>query len=183
MLRATAIARAGTWPREQARDRITLGFEDRFRRRIRLLADGGLDLLLDLDEATVMHAGDGLRLEDGGFVLVEAAEEPLIEITAETPGALPRLAWHLGNRHLPAEIGAERILIRDDHVIVDMLRGLGARVRAVRAPFNPEGGAYGQHNHDVRHPHAHGHAHDHPDHGHDHHHHDHDHDHDHRHHD
>jgi len=180
MLRATAIVRAGTWPREQARDRITLGFDDRFRRRIRLLADGGLDFLLDLEEATVMHAGDGLKLEDGGYVLVQAAEEPLIEITAATPGELARLAWHLGNRHLPAEIGQERILIRDDHVIVDMLRGLGARVRAVRAPFNPEGGAYGQHNHDLKHPHAHHHNHGH-DHGHRHH--DHDHDHDHRHHD
>ncbi|MGE5145562.1 MAG: urease accessory protein UreE [Candidatus Eiseniibacteriota bacterium] len=181
MLRATAIARAGTWPTETARDRITLGFEDRFRRRIRMLADGGLDFLLDLEEATVMHAGDGLRLEDGGYVLVRAAEEPLIEITAATPGDLARLAWHLGNRHLPAEIGAERILIRDDHVIVDMLKRLGAHVRAVRAPFNPEGGAYGQHNHDIQHPHAHrhdhthGHAHDHSD--------SHDHDHDHHHHD
>ena len=176
MLRAIAIARAGTWPTESARDRITLGFEDRFRRRIRLSADGGLDFLLDLEEATVMRAGDGLRLDDGsGHVLVQAAEEPLVEITAPTPGDLARLAWHLGNRHLPAEIGVERILIRDDHVIVDMLRRLGAHVRHVRAPFNPEGGAYGQHNHDFQHPHAHRH-----DHGHSH---DHDHAHDHRHHD
>ena len=179
MLRATAIARAGSWPTETARDRITLGFDDRFRRRIRLLADGGLDFLLDLEEATVMRAGDGLKLEDGGFVLVRAAEEPLVEITAESPGALARLAWHLGNRHLPAEIDAERILIRDDHVIVDMLRRLGARVRPVMAPFNPEGGAYGQHNHDLKHPHAHHHDHDdHHDHSHGH-----DHDHDHHHHD
>jgi urease accessory protein len=182
MLRAIAVARAGTWPKESVRDRITLGFDDRFRRRIRLLADGGLDFLLDLEEATVMQAGDGLRLEDGGYVLVNAAEEPLVEITAATPGALARLAWHLGNRHLPAEIGAERILIRDDHVIVDMLQRLGASVRPVRAPFNPEGGAYGQHNHDHQHPHAHRHDHDHAHHhGHDHHHgnhHDHD-DHDH----
>lgn len=176
MLRATAIARAGTWPTETACDRITLGFDDRFRRRIRLLADGGLEFLLDLEEATVMHASDGLRLEDGGYVLVRAAEEPLVEITAATPGELARLAWHLGNRHLPAEIGAERILIRDDHVIVDMLKRLGAHVRAVRAPFNPEGGAYGQHNHDIQHPHTHDHAHDH-------HNHDHDPNHDHRHHD
>ena len=181
MLRATAIARAGTWPTDEARDRITLGFDDRFRRRIRLSADGGLDFLLDLEEATVMRAGDGLRLEDGGYVLVQAAEEALVEITAATPGDLARIAWHLGNRHLPAEIGVERILIRDDHVIVDMLRRLGAHVRPIRAPFNPEGGAYGQHNHDLGHPHAHRHDNDH---GHDHSHgHSHAHDHDHRHHD
>jgi urease accessory protein len=68
--------------------------------------------------------------------------------------ALARLAWHLGNRHLPAQIEAERILIRDDHVIVDMLRGLGAEVRKVRCPFDPEGGAYGQHNHDPGHRHG-----------------------------
>ena len=159
MLRAVAIARAGTWPAESARDGITLGFDDRFRRRIRLRADGGLDFLLDLEEATVMRAGDGVCLEDGGYVLVKAAEEPLIEITAPSPGALARLAWHLGNRHLPAEIGEERILIRDDHVIVDMLRRLGAGTRPVTAPFNPEGGAYGQHNHHPDQPHAHHHDH------------------------
>jgi urease accessory protein len=158
MRRATKIKPAGTWNAAQARDRITLAFEDRFRRRVRLTADGGLDFLLDLPEAAVLRAGDGIELEDGGIVLVRAAEENLIEISAADAGALARLAWHIGNRHLPAEIGAGRILIRDDHVIVDMLRGLGAATRPVKAPFNPEGGAYGQHNHDQRHPHGHSHA-------------------------
>ena len=171
MIRATGIVPAGRWEAAAARDIITLGFEDRFRRRIRLVADGGTEFLLDLAEATVMQAGDGLRLDDGGIVAVAAAEEPLVEITAASPGALARLAWHIGNRHLPAEIAGDRICIRDDHVIVDMLKGLGAAVRPVRAPFNPEGGAYGQHNHDHRHPHAHANpheqAHDH-DHGHTH---------------
>jgi len=99
----------------------------------------------------VLHHGDGLKLEDGGIVEVRAAAEALVEITAADAGALARLAWHLGNRHLPAEIGGGRILIRDDHVIVDMLKGLGAEVRKVKAPFDPEGGAYGQHNHDLGH--------------------------------
>ena len=175
MKAARSVARGGTWPEGQARDTVTLAFDDRFRRRIRLVADGGLEFLLDLPEATVLRGGDGLALEDGGFVRVAAAAEKLVEITAADAGALARLAWHIGNRHLPAEIGAGRILIRDDHVIVDMLKGLGARVRPVAAPFNPEGGAYGQHNHDPRHAHRHPHDHDH-DHGHAH-----GHDHDHRH--
>jgi urease accessory protein len=161
---ANHVLPAGTWPRQSRRDQVTLAFNDRYRRRIRLVADGGLDFLLDLAEARVLKDGDGLILDDGGIVAVRAAEEDLVEIKAADAGALARLAWHIGNRHLPAAIGPERILIRDDHVIVDMLRGLGATVRAVRAPFDPEGGAYGQHNHDHRHPHRHsdvqGHGHD-----------------------
>ncbi|MGQ0662796.1 MAG: urease accessory protein UreE [Pseudomonadota bacterium] len=154
MLKATAVAPAGTWPLAEARDKITLGFDDRHRRRIRLVADGGLGFLLDLPEAVALRDGDGLVLDGGGVVAVRAAAEELLEITA-SPGALTRLAWHLGNRHLPVEIGAGRLVIRDDHVIGNLLRGLGATLKPVRAPFNPEGGAYGQHNHDPRHPHPH----------------------------
>ena len=113
----------------------------------------------------MLHHGDGLKLEDGGIVEVRAAAEQLVEITATDAGALARLAWHLGNRHLPAEIGKARILIRDDHVIVDMLERLGAEVRRVQRPFNPEGGAYGQHNHDPAHPHRHAEDHHHADRG------------------
>jgi urease accessory protein len=174
MLRATSVVPSGHWAANARRDTITLAFDDRFRRRIRLTGEGGLVFLLDLPDAVVLHHGDGLQLEDGGIVEVRAAQESLVEITAGDAGTLARLAWHLGNRHLPSEIGQGRILIRDDHVIVDMLRGLGATVRHVEAPFNPEGGAYGQHNHDTHHPHAHGHDHHH-------HHHDHHHDHDHKH--
>lgn len=171
MLRATRIEPRGTWDEARVVDRVVLDFEDRFRRRIRLRAESGLLFLLDLPTATVLGDGDGLALEGGGFVRVVAKPERLVSVTAASPGGLTRLAWHIGNRHLPADIGADRILIRDDHVIVDMLRGLGAVVAAVEAPFNPEGGAYGQHNHDPRHPHVHGHdhgdGHDH-DHAHDH---------------
>lgn len=158
---------------------VTLSHHDRHRRRIRLTADDGTAFLLDLAEATVLRHGDGLKLESGGYVEVVAAPEPLVEIRAATAQLLARLAWHLGNRHLPAEIHADRILIRDDHVIVDMLKGLGAEVRHTEAPFDPEGGAYGQHNHDPSHPYGLGsrygkqaHSHDHGhDHGHGHHHH------------
>lgn len=151
--RAIAVHPAGAWPPEAARDSVTLGFDDRHRRRRRYTGERGLAFLLDLPEATVLRDGDGLALEDGGFVAVYAAPEPLIEVTADSPGRLMRIAWHLGNRHLPAEIAADRILIRDDHVIRRMLEGLGATLRQVEAPFNPEGGAYGEHNHRPSHPH------------------------------
>jgi urease accessory protein len=147
-----------------ARDVVTLGFDDRFRRRRRYVGEGGTEFLLDLEEATVLHDGDGLLLEGGGVVLVRAAPEPLVEVTAETPERLARLAWHLGNRHLPTQIGEGRLLIRDDHVITAMLRGLGATLRRVDAPFDPEGGAYGERQAGHHHHHHHG------DDGHDHHH-------------
>ncbi|BBK34399.1 urease accessory protein [Stella humosa] len=166
MLRATKVHPRGGWDEAKVVDRVVLEFEDRFRRRVRLRAESGLLFLLDLPTATVLGDGDGLALDGGGFVRVEAKPERLVSVGAATPGGLARLAWHIGNRHLPADIGHDRILIRDDHVIVDMLRGLGAIVEAVEAPFNPEGGAYGQHNHDPGHPHGHdhgdGHDHDHP---------------------
>jgi urease accessory protein len=158
MKRALEVVRSGQWPTQDRTDTVTLLFDDRYRRRLRMLGDGGLDFLLDLAEPVVLRGGDGLKLEEGGFVEVKAAEENLIEIRGRDAAAFARLAWHLGNRHLPAQIDADRILIRDDHVIVGMLKGLGAEVRAVRAPFDPEGGAYGQYNHDLGHPH--GHVHD-----------------------
>ena len=169
MIRATAAAAAGTWHERDARDRIVLDYDDRFRRRKRFVAEGGLEFLLDLVEAVPLRDGDGLVLEGGGYVRVVAAAEKLVEVRGADAGALARLAWHLGNRHLPVAIQTERLLIRDDHVIVDMLTRLGAQVRAVDEPFDPEGGAYGQHNHDHGHPHGHehGHHHHHGDHSHD----------------
>ncbi|MCW5750543.1 MAG: urease accessory protein UreE [Alphaproteobacteria bacterium] len=168
MLRATAIIPAGQWPAGSATGRITLAFEDRFRRRVRMRSDDGIEFLLDLPEARLLEEGDALRLEDGRLIEVRAAAEDLVEIKVPTGANLACYAWHLGNRHLPAAIEADRILIRDDHVIVDMLRRLGAVVRAVRLPFRPEGGAYGQHNHDPsqHHRHDHDHDHDHGQHGH-----------------
>lgn len=154
MKRATEVTRAGCWPAGERIDTVTLPFDDRYRRRLRMLGDGGTDFLLDLIEPIVLHGGDGLKLEEGGYVEVNAAEEDLVEVRGRDAASFARLAWHLGNRHLPAEIAGDRILIRDDHVIVDMLKGLGAEIRKVRAPFAPEGGAYGQHNHDPSHHHG-----------------------------
>ncbi len=165
--RATQVLAHGHWVARTARDVVTLDFDDRFRRRRRYVGEKGLAFLLDLEEATPLRDGDGLLLEGGGVIMVRAAPEPLVEVRAETPERLARLAWHLGNRHLPTEIRADSLLIRDDHVILAMLRGMGADAQQVSAPFNPEGGAYGEHNR--HHGHAHGHGHDHGHHGHDHH--------------
>ena len=131
----------------------------------------GLAFLLDLDRATALRGGDALVLEDGRLVEVVAAPEPLAEIRGLDPPHLLRLAWHLGNRHLPTQVSGRGLRIRRDHVIEDMLRGLGARVTPIEAPFDPEGGAYAEATpaHDHGHLHeehcGHGHAHPH-DHGH-----------------
>ena len=90
----------------------------------------------------MLRGGDGLRLEDGRVVEVVAEPEPLAEIRAADPLALTRVAWHFGNRHLPTEITPKALRIRRDPVIEAMAEGLGARVIALEAPFNPEGGAY-----------------------------------------
>jgi urease accessory protein len=107
-----------------------------------MTTDSGDDLLLDLPEAVALGDGDGLRLEDGNWVTVMAAPESLLEAIPDSQYHLVRLAWHIGNRHLQAELLSDRIRIRPDHVIAEMLRGLGAEVREVSAPFQPEGGAY-----------------------------------------
>jgi urease accessory protein len=125
-------------------DRVVLGADERHRRRIVLTAERGTQFLLDLPQATVLRDGDGLVLEDGSIVRVAGKREPLVEITATSPHQLARLAWHIGNRHIDVEIIGERMRIRRDHVLEDMLRRLGAQLLPVEAPFEPEPGAYGQ---------------------------------------
>ncbi len=168
MLHAHRIIPAGQWPSEKSRGTVTLAYDDRYRRRLRLVTDSGEPVMLDLAQAAVLADGDGLALEEGGFVTVRAAAEDLVEITAATPELLTRVAWHIGNRHFPAELHDGRILIRDDHVIVAMVEGLGATVRRVRAPFTPEGGAYAGAAPEHGHAHDHGHGHHHHGHHHDH---------------
>jgi urease accessory protein len=191
MIRAVSVYPAGLWSKA-ASDTVILDFDARHRRRIAMSAKGGTSFLLDLPDAVALRHGDGLLLEDGRIVAVEAAPEALAEVTARDAAHLVRVAWHLGNRHLPTELLGEKLRIRRDHVIETMLEGLGATVTPVEAAFNPEGGAYGHgrvHGHDHGHDHAEDHGHGHEDHGHrhdhahDHHAHDHhDHDHDHGHH-
>ncbi|BAF87765.1 putative urease accessory protein [Azorhizobium caulinodans ORS 571] len=175
MIRSTKIVRHLAVRPDRVVDTITLDHHARHRRRVAMTADGGLEFLLDLDRAAVLDHGDALELEDGRLVQVKAADEQLVEITTFNPVRLMRAAWHIGNRHIPAEITEEAIYIVQDPVLEAMLRGLGAAVKPVVRPFKPERGAYEAaeaHGHGQAHAHDH-HDHDHHDHGHDHAHHDH----------
>jgi urease accessory protein len=147
MRRAIAVHHRGDWPDDAALDTVTLAYLDRHRRRIRLVADSGNAFLLDLPRAVHLVDSDGLELDGGGYLRVCSAAEPLLEIMAADRAALLRIAWHLGNRHLPMQIIGERLRIHADHVIVDMVTGLGGRVTWLEAPFDPEAGAYTAHEH------------------------------------
>jgi urease accessory protein len=183
MIRATQVRSQHRWTEPPA-DTIVLDFDDRHRRRMAMTGTRGLEFLLDLENAVALRGGDALVLEDGRLIEVVAAPEPLIEIRGADPLHLVRVAWHLGNRHLPTQIMAKGLRIRRDHVIEAMVKGLGARVIEIEAPFDPEGGAYAGGGHAHAHDHApeaesHSHAahdhdhasHDHGGHDHDHHHH------------
>ncbi len=179
MIRATEVKPQHRWAEAPA-DTVVLDFDDRHRRRMAMTGTRGLQFLLDLENAVALRGGDALLLEDGRLVEVVSAPEPLVEIRGADPHHLIRVAWHLGNRHLPTQIMPKGLRIRRDHVIEAMVKGLGARVVEIEAPFDPEGGAYAgtghghaheDHVHDAGHQgHDHNHAHDHHDHGHDHHH-------------
>ncbi len=131
---------------------IRLDYEGRFLRRKVLTMTDGRSLLVDLPKTTSLDHG-GVLITAEGEITVEAAPEPLLEITAPD---LTRIAWHVGNRHTPCQIEVGRLLIQRDHVIADMLTRLGAVTREVDEPFTPEGGAYG---HGRTHSHDHGHSH------------------------
>ncbi len=154
---ARDVLDAGTWSDKPA-DRVVLAYDDRHRRRFVLTCASGRQILLNLADARVLADGDGLQLGDGAIIVVEAAPEKLIEVRAADARELIRITWHLGNRHLPTEILADRLRIREDHVILDLLQRLGAEMQHVEAPFNPEGGAYG-HGHVESHSHGHDHSH------------------------
>jgi urease accessory protein len=204
MLRATSVVRKPAVKADRVVDTVTLDHEGRHRRRVALKGDNGLEFLLDLDKATILGDGDAVKLEDGRLVQVKAAPQRLLEVRAENPLRLLRVAYHVGNRHAPAEITADAIYIEDDHVLAEMVRGQGCTAVAVTRAFQPERGAYehdcghdhGDHGH-AHHAHGHDHGHDHghehhdhahdkhghghQDHSHDHHEHDHEHDHAHAH--
>jgi urease accessory protein len=192
MIRATEVKPQHRWTDTPA-DTVVLDFDDRHRRRMAMSGTRGLQFLLDLENAVALRGGDALVLDDGRPIEVVAAPEPLAEIRGADPHHLIRVAWHLGNRHLPTQIMPKALRIRRDHVIESMVKGLGARVIEIEAPFDPEGGAYAEafhphaethsHAHAEAHSHAHAeasshahssHGHAHHDHGHDDHHHQHD---------
>ena len=183
MIRASQVRARHRWTDAPA-DTVVLGFDDRHRRRMAMTGTRGLEFLLDLENAVALRGGDALVLDDGRLVEVVAAPEPLVEIRGSDPHHLVRVAWHLGNRHLPTQIMPKALRIRRDHVIEAMVKGLGARVIGIEAPFDPEGGAYagdghahapdphdhaargapshdhGEHRHDDHHHHDDGHRHD-----------------------
>jgi urease accessory protein len=181
MPRATSVKAASSWHDTPA-DTVVLEFDDRHRRRMAMIGTRGLEFLLDLPETVALRGGDALVLDDGRLVEVVAAPEALIELRGVDPRQMVRLAWHLGNRHLPVQIAGKHLRIRRDHVIEEMVKGLGAGVVEIEAPFDPEGGAYVSASHDHHHNHGHDHDHDHGHKHHDHAHHDRG-DHDHKHHD
>src|SRR5437764_7669509 len=162
MIRATQVRGQYRWTQTPA-DTVVLDFDDRHRRRMAMTGTHGLSFLLDLENAIVLRGGDALVLEDGRLVEVVAAPEPLAEIKATDPQHLVRLAWHLGNRHLPTQMMPKALRIRRDHVIEAMVKGLGARVVEITAPFDPEGGAYAEsaQGHEVHGHEGHAHHHDH----------------------
>jgi urease accessory protein len=173
MRKAVSIVRRNDVDPSRVVDAVVLDHEGRNRRRVRLTGRGGTELLLDLERPAALEDGDALVLEDGALVLVEAGPEDLIEVRAGNARELARLAWHIGNRHTPAEIGPDFIAIERDHVLEEMVAGLGGTPVPVVRPFRPERGAYdlgdggGHHHHDHHDHHDHhhdeddGHRHDH----------------------
>lgn len=147
MKRGFAIRRAGRWNPATALDRVALDAGDRHRRRIVLKGERGTDFLLDLDEAVALRDGDGIVLDDGTMVLVAGEAEPLLEVAAPTPLGLVRLAWHLGNRHTDVQFAGATLRIRRDHVLADMVRGLGGTATPIEERFDPEPGGAHDHGH------------------------------------
>ena len=150
MRRVASIKPSGEWPAASAIDRVVLDAGDRNRRRIVMRGQNGTEFLLDVAKPVSLRDGDGLVLDDGSIVLVSGVHEKLIEISAGSALEAVRLAWHLGNRHTDVQIVHDKIRIRRDHVLEDMLRGLGAKLIPLDAPFDPEPAApaHAHHGHD-----------------------------------
>ncbi len=189
MPRATRVLHAAERRDAPVVDTVILPYAQRQAQKGFLFGVKGTCVELDFAETMRLRTDDALVLDSGGLVEVVAEPEPLIEARAADLPALARLAWHLGDRHVPVQIFERKLRIRRDAAVEALLQSLGAKIAEIDAPFEPEGGAYaapaGEHHHHDHHHHDHGHAHDHG-HGHDHPHvHDehcgHDHDHDHKH--
>jgi urease accessory protein len=159
-IHAVETADAGT-----PEDSVKLDHDQRTRRRMVYTTEAGRPILLDMQRPVRLKDGDLLRIEDGTLVRVDATPEPLLEIHAHSTAQLVRIAWHLGNRHLPTQLvpGADggTLRIRHDHVIAEMVEGLGGHCHAILAPFDPEGGAYEGKGASTGHHHHHHHEHEH----------------------
>ena len=144
--RATSFRRAESLG-DAPFDIVVLDADERHIRRKRITLAHGEDILIDFDRPVHLAQGDRLVLEDGRVAEVVAAPEELMEVRARDQRHLVELAWHIGNRHLPAQICNDRILLRRDRIIRSMLEHLGATVSDVTEPFTPEHGAYHAHDH------------------------------------
>jgi urease accessory protein len=150
VIRAALVRRASELDDRRVVDRVVLDADERHRRRIVLTGERGTQFLLDLPQPTALRDGDGLVLDDGSIVRVSGKPEPLVEIAAASAHELARLAWHIGNRHTDMQVIGDKLRIRHDHVLEEMLRGLDARLTPIEAPFDPEQGAY-EHRHHAGH--------------------------------
>ena len=128
---------------------VRLDFEARCKSRLLLRLSGGEQAALIVERGRILRGGDRLRLEDGREVEIVAADESLLEASSDDPLLIAKAAYHLGNRHVAVQVMSGRLRFLADHVLADMVRGLGLGISALVAPFEPEGGAYGHH-------HAHG---------------------------
>jgi urease accessory protein len=153
MLRAASVLRSGEFDDARVVDRVALDANDRSRRRVVLTGERGTTFLLDLPQAGALRDGDGLVLDDGAIVRVIGVAEPLAEMTAATPLAFVRLAWHLGNRHADVAFASGALRVRRDHVLEAMAAGLGASVSPIEAAFDPEPSAPHRHDDEDRHDH------------------------------
>lgn len=155
MRRVRQILIDGSWEGNVVSS-VTLSYQNRYRRKLRMCDDKGMEFFLDLAQTTQLFEGDALVLDDGDLICVKAAKEDILEISCETVNQLTRIAWHIGNRHIPAQFlenNTCRILY--DHVLQGMVVGLGARALRKKLPFSPERGAYSDSNISGGHPHAH----------------------------
>jgi urease accessory protein len=159
-------------PNSPHQDTLTLAFHMRQKSRLRARLDSGVEVAIQLPRGHVLRGGDRLLAGDGGVVLVAAKPETVSTVRSDDSQRLARAAYHLGNRHVPVQVGAGWLRYLHDHVLDDMLRALGLRVEPEQAPFEPEAGAYAHahaHTHagehgpleaDTRHRHGHSSAHD-----------------------
>jgi urease accessory protein len=177
MPRVATIVRKPAVKADRVVDTVTLDHEARNRRHGALKGEGGTEILLDLDMETTINDGDALRLEDGNLVQVKAASEKLLEIRAEDPLRLVRLAWHLGSQHGLVEVASDALYIENDPALAELARGQGCTATPVERSFKPERSVHVCDHDHGHHHHGHDHAHHHHDHAHGH-----DHAHDHAHH-
>ena len=164
MPRAFAVLAASHRLDRPVVDTVILDYAQRSAQKVMVTGIKGCSVTIDMDEPVRLRTDDLLLLDDGTLVEVVAAPEPLIEARLAEVAALARLAWHLGDRHVPVQVLANRIRAQRDPAIETLLKSLGAKLTTIEAPFEPEGGAHASSHaqaHDHDHDHAHGHHHDH----------------------